>query len=195
MYIDRPMGYLSERYFEWLCEIVQINYGAQGYHTLAAILHGMDFYWLLDHDENRATDGLELREIFLEELSEKEGLSDGTSVDDIFPDDRVCTVLEMMVALAQRMENTVLYDSDIPDRTPDWFDHMLINLGLDDFTDDWITLDSSDEIITRVQRALDRQYDFDGNGGFWPLKHARRDQRDVEIWYQMHNWIGENVRY
>ena len=35
----------------------------------------------------------------------------------------------------------------------------------------------------------------DGFGGLFPLKHAKKDQRKVEIWYQLQNWLMENYEF
>lgn len=189
---------VKRRYFDWMMALVDADMEGHGYVTLCHILHEMEFYWVLNHDENRAEDGIMLRGDWYNMVLD-EGQDWFSDVTDGYIrgwiEHEPCTVLEMMVALASRIENTVMYNSDDPNRTADWFDQMLINLGLDDFTDDWITLDSRDEIISRVQVALDRQYDFRGNGGFWPLRHSRKDQRKVEIWYQMNQWLIENRAY
>jgi hypothetical protein len=36
-----------------------------------------------------------------------------------------------------------------------------------------------------------RTYDPDGSGGFFPLLHSKKDQRQIEIWYQMHAYVRE----
>lgn len=193
----RSIDRAKEKYFDYLMQLVDADVEGHGYVTLCHILHDMEFYWLLDHDENRAEDGIVLREEWYNLALDRGDIFSEKCDDNIreWIEHKPCTVLEMMVALADRIENTVMYDSDDPNRTADWFDQMLINLDLDDFTDDWITLDSRDEIISRVQVALDREYDHDGKGGFWPLHKSRKDQRKVEIWYQMNQWLIENRAY
>ena len=39
---------------------------------------------------------------------------------------------------------------------------------------------------------LAREYSDNGHGGLFPLKNPKKDQRKVEIWYQMTEYINEN---
>ena len=116
-------------YFQWLCEMVHIDQEDRSYWILAKDLHQHPFYSLIPHDENRASDGLELREDYLHFINYPKYVSiDGE-----------CTVFEMLVALARRMdfETSDPYDKDdYNDRTAYWFWEMMDNLGLIVFSDD-----------------------------------------------------------
>ena len=48
------------------------------------------------------------------------------------------------------------------------------------------------EVKAAVECLLERRYLEDGDGGLFPLKCPRKDQRRVEIWYQMSAWVIEN---
>ena len=97
-------------------------------------------------------------------------------------------MLEMLVALSLRCENDIM-GTQGEDNTRQWFWDMLDNMGLDYY-------DNSRWNPTAVQRILNnvifRRYDWNGNGGMFPLKNPPGDQRRVEIWYQMGSWLSEN---
>jgi len=40
-----------------------------------------------------------------------------------------------------------------------------------------------------------RRYSKTGKGGLFPLKHPKKDQTEVEIWYQMQQYVMENFDY
>ena len=43
-----------------------------------------------------------------------------------------------------------------------------------------------------LNKFAKREYQADGKGGLFPLNSPDSDQRNVEIWYQMMDYIGEN---
>ena len=88
----------------------------------------------------------------------------------------------MMVALADRM---VYNCSDSIDRS-EAFLIMFKNLfsGIDE--------NDVEKLLERVKKFLNREYDKDGTFGLFPLKNPKKDQRKVEIWYQMMAYIIEN---
>ena len=75
-------------------------------------------------DADRAEDGINLRYRF--------GYENGyeSAMIASYLDDRPCSVLEMMVALSMKMEEQIMDDPDIGDRTSVWFWKMIDNLGL-----------------------------------------------------------------
>lgn len=76
-------------------------------------------------------------------------------------DNRPCSVLEMMVALAIKIEEQIMDDPDIGNRTGLWFWKMIENLGLKTMRDAVIDTDYVEKIIFRF---LDRNYQRDGSG-------------------------------
>ena len=175
---------LKQRYFEWLCDLIHVDQGDKSYWILMKDLFRRAFYAIIPHDENRAGDGLELREEFmrnyyyLPEYAEIEG---------------ECTVLELLIGLARRMdfETSDPYD-DEDDRTVYWFWELIDNLGLIVFDDESYVdcggIRFVDEIVDRV---LERHYKRNGDGGLFPLQNNKRDQRKVELWYQMSAYLAE----
>lgn len=129
-------------------------------------------------DQNRAIDGINLRVDYEEEC-----------LNDVYNVSGKCTVLEMLVGLACRIETDIMGEpgEDDPER---WFELFLSNLGLLAYTDDHY-----DE--NQVQMILDdwmkRRISRNGQGGLFPLKDPYcKDQRHVEIWQQMQSYLLEN---
>lgn len=132
-------------------------------------------------DENRASDGLDLRYRFVDLM----GFD--IPVEEIY--DKPCSVLEMLVALSLRCEETIMDDTRYGNRTGQWFWGMIKNLGLGDMIDSRFDRRECDYIL---KRFLNRDYDSDGRGGLFTIKDPRRDLRTVEIWYQL-NWYLDTL--
>lgn len=178
---------MSNGYFRYLGEIVGADTLMRGnYWYLLKTLHSMEFYWIIDRDENRARDGENLRVKYFYEVN-----SEDTKYDDILY--RPCTVLEMLVALAIRIEGiTAGWEQDSKDRTADWFWEMVRNLDLMDCSDDNWSENCRAKVQYYIQNFMDRKYETNGVGGLFPLKSVCQNQRRVEVWYQMQAYIQEN---
>lgn len=182
---------LREEYFDWLYGLVGDQ--ARSYVKLCKLLHSRKFYWSVRNDENRCEDGLNLRRRFSELVK-----LDESHLEVIYFLKADCTVFEMMVALAQRI-NDITYDlNDHEDRTSKWFYEMLQNLRMSRFTDKSSPYEELDpvqeaEVVTLLCDTLDRTYDRQGRGSFFPLKRVHKeDMRETEIWYQLMLWLDEN---
>lgn len=161
-------------YYQWLIE--KINCPLAEDHTLLLNeLHDIPFRWSVEHDENRARDGLDLRYIYMEEK--------GYPVDESIS----CSVLEMLIALAERFSKDVVGERYI--NTKEWFWIMMDNLDLLRCTDERF---SEDYVRQQISIFLDRKYTRHGNGGMFPLNDVKGDQRKMEIWYQISQWFYEN---
>lgn len=170
-------------YYIWLVNHIDTGtHLARSHRKLLDELYFTEFIWTVPMDSNRARDGLELRDFY-----EAEGNDPMTSSAHL---DGQCSVLEMMVALAIRMERELLHEDENGDRTPDWFWNMVASMGLIDLEDDCF-----DEYFVRdtLDILLCRKYKTDGKGGlFWVKNRPEKDLRRVEIWYQMQFWVREN---
>lgn len=173
---------VEQDYFHWLCELVEIEQPDKSYWILAKDLHSREFYSLIDHDENRAYDGIELREDYLREINypkyvEIEG---------------ECSVFEMIIALARTMAfETEEYDEE-GDHTAYWFWELMKNLGLTKYDDDsYAELEGHMHVDFNIDILLERKYEPNGIGGLFPLKRSRENQRKVELWYQMCAYLNE----
>jgi hypothetical protein len=174
---------VRKRYFEWLLD--KIDMREHNHHILVDILHIKEFYWTISNDDNRLQDGKELRINFSEE----------TGIRKIESLNRPCSVLEVLVGMMFRFDNAMPdpeTEEEEKERPSKWFWEMLENCGLAKYDDDYYMQKDRrieiDEIITRI---LSRDYDKDGSGGLFPLKHPKKDQRKIELWYQMNAYIME----
>lgn len=164
-------------YLDWLADCVCDDIQRASYQKLFSLMFDRPYYWFIDNDINRASDGENLRNIFANEAG-VDSCKDGP-----------CSVLEMFVALAIRCENELMYDPDTEDKTGEWFWIMMENLGLDQMTDDNFSYDFVDDALDSF---MDRTYCKDGNGGPFYIPGCRVDLRKTELWYQLNYYLQVN---
>lgn len=177
---------LNDAYFEWMYQLVYSGryVGRSSYRKLLYLLHGTEFTYTIPMDGNRAEDGIDLRYRFGYEHDYDD------SMIATYLDGRPCSVLEMMIALAIRCEEHIMYDPDIGNRTGQWFWSMVDNLGLGSMNDENFDRDRAEKTVSRF---LNREYGRNGEGGLFSVKHCRADLRTIEIWYQMCWCMDENL--
>lgn len=168
---------IEEEYFEYLYKYVdnQRFHKRISYRRLMQDLFETPFRWTIKKDANRAEDGIDLRRRYSMDM----GFDP-----DYFAEylDGPCNVLEMMIALAIRIEETIMDDPSIGNRTSQWLWEMIRSLGLESITDERF---DEKEVYDIIDRFLDREYDPDGKGGLFWIPNCRYDLRDTEIWIQM----------
>lgn len=170
---------MANEYFEWMYDLVCSN-TKYSYRKLLTYLSNVEFRYSIPMDENRAQDGIDMRDRFLFEkgLRFRKDIPDGP-----------CSVLEMMVALSMRCAEQIMDNLEEDNRTDHWFWIMIQNLGLAYMDDSRFELDIVDNT---VQRFLDREYEPNGDGGLFTVENTVYDLRQVEIWYQM-CWYLDNL--
>ena len=165
---------LESMYFDWLYARVMLSDApAVSYARSIQELYETEFIFLMSGDDNRAEDGIALRNEFIQNLRFEvlpHELSFG------------CSVLEMMIALSVKAE----FQTDI--RPSQWFWEFVTNLGLSDYYDDQY---DQDEVELKLHNFVWRTYEYDGTGGMFPLKRPETDQRGIEIWYQFSAYLIE----
>lgn len=171
-------GELTNEYFKWLLQLVS---GKPNYRRLMRHLFNVDFRFTILMDENRADDGVDLRYSFGRERGyEKRTIQ-------TLLDYRPCSILEMMVALANRCEEHIMGDPELGDRTDVWFWSMIRSLGLDCMYDSRYDAIYVDEVL---ERFLNHRYKSNGKGGLFTIVgNYRVDLRKEEIWQQMNHYI------
>ena len=176
---------LNNEYFEWMCQLVcNERYSRRlSYQKLLRHLHNIDFQYMLPMDGNRAEDGIDLRYRFGYE-KEYEGPMIAS-----YLDNRPCSVLEMLIALAFRCEEHIMTDPDIGNRMGQWFWNMIVSLGLAAMDDGRFHEDRADYILDRFER---RDYEYNGAGGLFTVNHPTEDMRWLDIWYQLMHYLQEN---
>lgn len=173
---------LNEEYFEWMYQLVFANEKRRSYRKLLKYLNSVEFTYILDFDSNRAEDGMDLRYRFGYEHD-----YNGPMIA-AYLDDRPCSVLEMMTALANRCEEQIMDDPHAGCRRGQWFFSMLASLGLSGMNDENFVKSDAEKIVSRF---LSRQYARNGEGGLFTV-NSRHDMRNVEIWYQL-NWYLDSI--
>lgn len=166
-------------YFEYLCLLVGKNQ-SEPYSLLLERLFSIGFYSMVPNDDNRGVDGEQLRDQYIDAM--------GSSARPLSFPKFSCSVFEMMIGLAKRMEFE-LGGGKYEKKASYWFWVLIDNLRLGWCKNDIYSMSEVDFVIDRM---LSREYNRNGEGGLFPLNHSKKDQRKVEIWYQMSEWIIQN---
>lgn len=174
----------NKDYFEWMYDMaVNPKYTkGESYYDVCRKLHEIEFYSIIEMDDNRKEDGMSLRYRFARKAN--------YNLDWFYDVEGPCSVFEMMVALCLRIEEEIMCNFK-EDRTSVWFLDMLQSLGLDVFPDTDSPCENDEEIEAIVDRFLEREYERDGKGGLFTVRDPRKDLRDVEIWYQAMWYLNE----
>lgn len=175
---------LTNRYFDWMYQLVcDDKYNRRlSYRKLLYFLHDVEFAYSIDMDGNREADGINLRYRFGYECryDDREIAT--------YLDDRPCSVLEMMIALALRCEDDIMDNPAEGNRIGEWFWEMIVSLGLGSMSDSKF---DRRYVETVIARFLNREYEPNGRGGLFTVKNPLRDMRNVEIWYQMQWYLND----
>lgn len=177
---------IRDKYFEWLVNIVtQDRFDKNiSFNKLFTQLHDTQFTYSLPLDRNRAYDGRDLRYRFTSEY----GCPD-RMLDDL---PRICSVLEMMIALSVRCEEAIMGDPMYGDRTAQWFWLMVGNLGLAGCYDSNYDAAYVTGVLTDF---LTRNYGPDGKGGLFHVRDCEFDMSRVEIWHQLLRYLDTVAGY
>ena len=174
---------LDERYLEWLygqVAPVKARPRTRTFWSLFRQLYGTIFVAIVAHDENRCADAKDLRYEFLAENEDLQGDLDWMR--------SPCTMLELLIILARHLA------FEMDDAPIIWFWHLLDQIGLKQFNDREYQLhpDPVEEEVSRIlDRVIWRNYEPNGRGGLFPLRNSDRDQRKVELWYQLNAYLLE----
>ena len=185
-----------DKYFEELIKIVDCQeHPVRLYKELLWYLYSTEFYWVVELDANRAADGLDLRR----------SLCDDFSIDYF---DTPCSVLEMMIALAIRCENDIMYDEELGNRVPKWFWLMIKNLKLDKMDDFSFEIGP---VSSTISGLMGRKFGPNGEGSLFPLpKNGQMDHLwttngpdfwsksgplEDEIWVQMSHFLTQTYDF
>jgi hypothetical protein len=163
----------SSVYFDWLTTQIEIlGKPKRSYQGLFLKLFSTEFVWTIAGDDNRARDGLDLRREFESSAGGKTQFLQFVSV------------LEVLIGLSRRLAFLAGGEA------PEWAWHLIENLNLEGCADP-LSFANAGHIDEVLNALVWRTYKRNGKGGFFPLKKPKGDQRGVELWYQMHEYIGE----
>lgn len=169
-------GYLRD-YFDWLVDQIIGDKDIEQYHELLWYMFEREFTWIIERDQNRAADGVALRDRYFEEMSISEAISDDIAV-------RPCSFLEFLIGISSRFSSQFCDPDD--QRVDLCFWELMENVNLVEKLGK--VGKNYDEIIDII---LERKYDKDGTGGLFPLRKPAKNQRSVEIWYQLQAYLME----
>lgn len=188
---------IETSYFQWLCEMVHADSMEKSYYILCGELFKYPFRVKAKMDINRNNDGLELAKDFFSENEEAYNeyyLYYNPNTDLLKRE--CCSMLELFISIAKHM-NDELMTEDSSDKTHKYFWEIIKNLELDEFDDERFgeeTSVSTVQIRDILVNLNERRYKKDGSGGMFPLKCPEKDQRKIEIWYQMQAYINEKYK-
>lgn len=168
------MSLADLHYYEWLISQVAIR-NKHTYTYVFERLHSLEFVWTVPNDDNRVQDAKDLRVEFLN------GARRRLSLEGV-------TLLEVLVSLSRRVAFVAGGKPEL------WAWKLLKNLRLTKVPDPVSEAEAAsiDEILYAL---VWRTYDYNGNGGFFPLKNPKEDQTKVEIWYQLNAYVIEMDRF
>ena len=144
------------------------------------------YYTSTPDDLNRAGDGVALRARYVmlthDTGDEIEGWLEGE-----------CSILELLVAFASRIETDYMNEFKLGDRTYKWFWTFLGNLDLDWMTDRRFSKEIVDDhVLGFLTRSGNRKNGTRPYWLFWP-KIAPLKVANSPLWDQMMVWISENT--
>lgn len=160
-------------YFNWLCAQVMDEEHLE-YIPLLEVLFNTEFIWVIQADQHRAADGFELRQTYLKEL--------GGEYSNL-PSNGPTSVLEVLISFSQRAE----FQTDHP--ASSWFWIFVSNLSLDQFKR---LVETDRKVVDEIlYNFIWRIYEPDGTGGLFPMHKTKKDQRDIELWYQFCEYLED----
>lgn len=182
---------LFSDYFDWLSEIAIPNEVTRGkYSKLLNDLHRTKFRYSIPRDRNRVEDGIDLRWRYACDVTREDNRRTEI-VNALYIPDGACTILELMVALAMRIDETIMSNPSYGDRTFQWFWNMVVSLGLGQMIDEQYDEDYVEMVLNRF---MDRKYDQDGKGGLFTIKDCEYNIRTAEIWHQL-CWYIDSIAW
>ena len=171
---------MEKLYFDWIKNLISNDVEASDYEKLLSFLNDIPFSYIIPMDDNRISDGIDLRYRF--------GYDTEIPYAQIatYLDIKSASLLEVMVALSLRIEEQFINGDDVGK----WFWIMIDNLGLIEYKDLYFDKAKVDRII---KKFMERDYNKNGSGGLFITNDITKDMRNIEIWDQMHLYLNEFV--
>ena len=175
-------------YYTWLLSLIEPPQGVDSpirlYGMLIYELWRREFFWMdiYEGEESRAADGRQLREQYMMEA-------------DVTPDFvpiGPCTVLEMLIAFALRLDSTI-HDWTIGHRPWEWMTMFITNLGLADLTDNSLRAADRSFVTARLEMWMAHNIGTRGERGLFRFKRPLLTISNLDNWSQMQHWVGERL--
>lgn len=171
-------------YFKWL--VAKLDDGTRNLSRFQLLLQNLyltRFYAVNPSDRNRAVDGTILRRKFEEETG-YEGSEASSHLDGD------CSVLEMMIALAERIEHDYLKDFKKGSQVGTWFFVMLESLGLDKMDNKSFRDDDFEETMVRFLTKEGNVKKGKPPVPLFPNDRPGLHMETLPIWDQMIDWVN-----
>ena len=154
-------------YFGWLTAWVNDSeHNAAQYTEVLWKLYDTKFVVSMERDQNRVDDALDFRSRFVP-----------------FRLDFHVSILEIMISMAARIEDTIMKNTSEEDRTSVWFWDMMNSLGLANQND---VLFDDQYVLEVLHDFNNRKYERNGVGSLFVTRDRSKDMREMELWFQMH---------
>src|SRR3954469_19084960 len=173
---------LREDYLSWLEAQLRDESGNldKTYWDLLNLMFEKKFIWLVPMDDNRIQDGRDLRVEFTTS-SVPRFRKDSTAV---LLEMAPISFLEVLIALSRKLAFTA------GGTAPGWAWQLLNNLELHRMYDP-LTPQKRNRAEEILDTVIQRKYLPNGEGGFFPLAWPEEDMTQVELWYQLNDYVSE----
>lgn len=185
------MGYeeIKNKYLDYLMDRAGLEKdGDDGYLEICRRMQEIEFFPIIEMDENRCAECIGLRKDFEEIILEYD------LFDEMYGElSDTGTFLELLIVMAEKMRYE-LSDSQYEASTRKWMLEMMGNCGLEAYATnrDYAERNGEQAVGAIADTVIFREIGWDGEDGLFPLFMAQRDQRRIELVMQMNDYLQEN---
>lgn len=183
------MTSINEQYFIWMLnKIFEDEATMNTYLTVAREMNNILFEFDMCLDENRQKDAQDLRYKFGNECGYSEAEICRTL------DMQAPTLFEMLVALLERVQDSVLCDFEIRLTNQEIFIDILKSLKIDHIKGSYnMSGDDATDFYDAIFKLYARKYTYYGEGGLFTVRNPKGDMRETDIWYQFMWYLDEKL--
>lgn len=196
---------IEENYFDYIYELSGMGVNDKkedlSKREFGRYLYELPFTFVNAKDDSRAADGTALRYSFA--MTFRDAYFSEIDFDEFKATVKEalggpCSILEMMVALACKLEG-ITADPDYPDRTCMWFNKMICSLGLTGYQHKYIVEhpEWKETVKNIIEKANKNEYEPSGKGGYFHIvsdgTFEVEDMRTISIWDQAMKYLNTVV--
>ena len=154
-----------DNYYIWLCDMIDLETHIDC-SDFVSFLYDTEFTWSVPKDNNRAFDGIYLRQDYIYDYPDDEGNWMNDS----------CSWLEMLVALARRIRIELMPDYNL--EIEDWF-WKIIHIWGPEFDENLLC-----KTLCKIEKT-----------GFTVKNFQKTDILSADIWQQVQFWLAKNYDF
>lgn len=174
-------------YYIWLLDAVATKAEQNNYSLAFNSLYSTPFVSYDEFDDNLKENALSLRDDFLDRSRTARKLID------IYGDINWSVgILEIMVYLATKIEDTIMSNPDYGDRTGLWFWYMMESLDIIQFDNNHF---DEPNVSQKLDNFVERRYEKNGFGGLFTVDKRGFDARKTNIWQQAMTFITDFANF